>query len=295
VERIETTEMGKLAFLWEVIRKVWQAYWRDECLILSAAISFCAIFSVIPFLLLLFVFWGIFVGSSDMLYTQIVQFAKTLAPDISYEVLEDIKTVVEHRSALGWVGGLFLIWIFDVVFYSIAHAFDRIFGAGKRRRYYRMKIASFAALLMTCAVVYFFIQLAVLATAIRSTNFMIGGIDLSFYVAKSLSFPSLVYMFLILMFTVMFRIMPTTQVRLPFALLGGVLFVNLWYVAKIAFHWYVENIAVFNIIYGTLGTLIVVVLWIYYSANILLLSAECISVGQDLWEKRTLDKAGPEG
>jgi len=287
--------MRKLAFLWEVIRRVWQAYWRDECLILSAAISFCAIFSVIPFFFLLFVFWGIFVGSSDLLYTQIVQFARTLAPDIGYEVLEDIRTVVEHRSALGWVGVFFLIWIFDVVFYSIAHAFDRIFGAGKRRRYYRMKIASFAGLLMTCVVVYSFIQLAVLATAIRNTSLMVGGIDLSFYVAKSLSFSYLVYVFLIILFTVMFRIMPTTQIRFPFALVGGVIFVNLWYVAKIAFHWYVENIAVFNIVYGTLGTLIIVVLWIYYSANILLISAEFISVGQDLWEKRTLDKAGTGG
>ena len=287
--------MRRLILLWDVLRKIWSAYWRDECLILSAAISFCAIFSIIPFLFLLFVIWGVFVGSSDMLYAQIVQFARALAPDISQGVLEDIRTVVAHRSALGWVGIFFLFWIFDVVFYSIAHAFDRIFGAGKRRKYYRMKIASFSVVLLACAVLYFFIQLAVVATAIRNTNFGIGGVDLSFYVAKSLSFPSLVYVVLIMVFTLMFRVMPTVPVRFPFAVMGGVIFVNLWYLAKFAFHWYVENIAVFNIIYGTLGTLIVVVLWIYYSANILLISAECVSVIQSIWEKSKLDKAASEG
>ena len=50
-----------------------------------------------------------------------------------------------------------------------------------------------------------------------------------------------------------------------------------------------ERIAVFNIVYGPLGTLVVVVLWIYYSANILLISAECVARSQALWSGQALD------
>jgi membrane protein len=275
--------------LGKIVRAVWQSYWRHDCLILSAGISYFTIFSVIPFLFLLFVIWGFFAGSSDTLYQQIVQFAVTLVPEISQSVLDDIQTVVLQRGTLGWVGIFFLFWVFDLVFYFIVHAFDRIFGKGRRRRYYRMKIASFAILLFACAVAYLFVQLTVLATAIRTTHVVVLGFDLSYYVAESLSFSYWVYFFLIAVFTLMFWILPATQVRLPFALIGAVLFVNLWYLAKIAFHWYVKNIAVFNIIYGTLGTLVVVVLWIYYSANILLVSAECVARSQEIWGARTLD------
>ena len=37
---------------------------------------------------------------------------------------------------------------------------------------------------------------------------------------------------------------------------------------------------------GTLGTLVVIVLWIFYSANILLISAVCVSALQDRWDEK---------
>jgi membrane protein len=284
--------MKNMRLAQNVLRGVWDSYWRDECLILSAAVSFYAIFSIIPFVFLLFVIWGVLVGSSDLLYQQIVQFAKELMPDISPQILEDIRTVVAHRKALGWVGILFLVWVFDVVFYSIAHAFDRIFGRDWKRKYYKMKLFSFAALLFVGFVLYASVYLTFIATAIRNTGVMVFGFHLSHYVAGSLTFRSTIYFLLIGVFTALFLILPHKQIRLRYALFGGLLCVNLWYLAKIAFRWYLENIAVFNIVYGALGTLIVIVLWIFYYANILLISAECVAVIQNRWENRLKEREG---
>jgi membrane protein len=268
------------------IRNVWKAYWKDDCLILSAAISFYAIFSIIPFLFLLFVIWGFFAGSSHTLYGQIDQFARELVPRIPEEVMEDIRTVVEHRAALGGVGIFFLLWVFDAVFYSIAHAFDRIFDSGWKRRYYRMKLLSFATLMFVGFVLYASLYLTMFTSAIRDTGVTVLGMHLSQYLAESLSFRSMSYLLMIAVFTAMFLIVPHRKIRFRFALLGGFLCVNLWYIAKFAFRWYVSNIAVFNIVYGALGTLIVVVLWIFYSANILLISAEFVAVIQNRWDEK---------
>jgi membrane protein len=278
--------MQSLLFLRDMMKGLWSGYWEDDCLILSAAISFYAIFSVIPFLFLLFVIWGFFAGSSDTLYGQIAQFAMELVPRIPKEVLEDIRTVVEHRNALGGVGVFFLLWVFDAVFYSIAHSFDRIFGSGWKRRYYRMKLLSFSILLFVGLVLYASVYLTVFASAIRNTGVTILGIHLSRYLAESLSFRSMSYSLMIGVFTAMFLIVPNRKIRFRFGLLGGFICANLWYLAKFAFRWYVTNIAVFNIVYGALGTLIVVVLWIFYSANILLISAEFVSVLQDGWDEK---------
>lgn len=284
--KLGTVTTQSFRVLRDMVKKAWGGYWQDDCLILSAAISFYAIFSIIPFLLLLFVIWGFFVGSSDTLYGQIDQFAKELVPKIPREVMEDIQTVVVHRNALGGVGVFFLLWVFDAVFYSIAHSFDRIFGSGRKRRYYRMKLLSFAILLFVGLVLYASVHLTMFTSAIRDTGVTILGVHLSRYLADSLSFRSLSYFLMIGVFTAMFLIVPNRKIRFRFALLGGFICVNLWYLAKFAFRWYVTNIAVFNIIYGALGTLIVVVLWIFYSANILLFCAECVSVMQDGWDER---------
>ena len=278
--------MRILYLLGDTIKRVWRGYWKDDCLILSAAISFYAIFSFIPFLFLLFVILGLFVGSSSTLYGQIVQFAKELVPKIPPEVMEDIKTVVDHRNALGGVGIFFLLWVFDVAFYSLAHSFDRIFGRGWKRRYYRMKLLSFATLLFVGFVLYASVYLTMLASMIRNTGVTILGIHVSRYLAESLSFRSMSYFLLILASTAMFLIVPNRKIRIRYALLGGFACANLWYLAKFAFVWYVTNIAVFNIVYGALGTLVVVVLWIYYSANILLICAEWVAVMQDRWDEK---------
>lgn len=257
---------------------IWKAYWRDEVLILSAAVSFYAIFSVIPFLFLLFLLWGYLMGSSDALYGQIVQYAYALFPEIRSEILDDLKTVVEHRGALGWVGIGFLVWIFDAVFYSVAHAFDRIFGSESRRKYYRIKIFSFALLILAGLVLYASIHIAVLATMIRSSSARVFGVPVPRYLFGSLAFRAGVFLILVATFTVLFRIVPRVPVRLTVALAGGVLCAALWSLARVGFHWYVTRVAVFNVIYGTLGALVVLVLWIFYCANILLVCAECVAL-----------------
>lgn len=258
--------------------RVWKSYWRDEVLILSAAVSFYAIFSVIPFLFLLFLLWGYLMGSSDTLYGQIVQYAYALFPEIRPEILDDLRTVVEHRSALGWVGIGFLVWIFDAVFYSIAHSFDRIFGSESKRKYYRIKIFSFALLILAGLVLYASIHIAVLATMIQSSSARIFGMPVPQYLFGSLAFRAGVFLILVGTFTVLFRIVPRVPVRLPVALAGGVLCAALWSLARVGFHWYVTRVAVFNVIYGTLGALVVLVLWIFYCANILLVCAECVAL-----------------
>ena len=85
----------------DAIKKIWSGYWQDDCLILSAAVSFYAIFSVIPFVFLLFVIWGFFVGSSDTLYGQIDQFAKELVPKVPPEVMEDILDQIKIKKPDG--------------------------------------------------------------------------------------------------------------------------------------------------------------------------------------------------
>lgn len=286
---------GGLPNLVSTAGKIWRAYWRDEVLILSAAVSFYAIFSVIPFLFLLFLLWGYLMGSSDTLYGQIVQYANALFPEIRPEILDDLRAVVEHRSTLGWVGIGFLVWIFDAVFYSIAHAFDRIFGSESRRRYYRMKLFSFALLILVGLVLYASIHAAVLATIIRSSSVRIFGVRVPQYLFGSVGFRAGVFGILVGTFTVLFRVVPRVPVRFTVALAGGILCAVLWSLARVGFHWYVTRVAVFNVIYGTLGALVVLVLWIFYCANILLVCAECVALwnGNKDGKARELPGAAP--
>ena len=61
---------------------------------------------------------------------------------------------------------------------------------------------------------------------------------------------------------------------LPGALLGAFLYE----LGKAAFVFYVDNVAHLQAVYGSLSSVIVLLLWLYFSASVLLLGAELIAV-----------------
>jgi len=80
----------------------------------------------------------------------------------------------------------------------------------------------------------------------------------------------------------LFRFVPQTAPRwkalVPSALAGSLG----WELSKSLFVWYLETVAKLNVVYGSLGTVVALMLWAYLSAALLLLSAEvCVAV--DSW------------
>jgi membrane protein len=71
---------------------------------------------------------------------------------------------------------------------------------------------------------------------------------------------------------------PNTHVRSGAAVIGGLFGATLWEIAKHLFAWYIETVAHYNLIYGSLGTLVIGLIWVQYSASLLLLSAELAAV-----------------
>ena len=65
------------------------------------------------------------------------------------------------------------------------------------------------------------------------------------------------------------------------SIFGGVLFVILWLLAAKLFGLYLADLARFSLLYGSLAGLAIIVVWVFYSANILLLCAEFTRVLQE--------------
>jgi membrane protein len=69
-------------------------------------------------------------------------------------------------------------------------------------------------------------------------------------------------------------IIPNKKVHVISALQAALFAGLLWELAKHLFGWYVGNLAGYSIVYGSLSTLLVVVLWVYYSSAILIVGGE---------------------
>jgi membrane protein len=82
--------------------------------------------------------------------------------------------------------------------------------------------------------------------------------------------------FSIALFFLLYRFVPSCRIPTRRALGAAVLAAVLWEVAKQLFRWYVTTVGVYGQIYGPLGVLVALVMWIYYSAIVCVLGAEVI-------------------
>jgi membrane protein len=75
-------------------------------------------------------------------------------------------------------------------------------------------------------------------------------------------------------FSLIFKIIPNKRVHFKSALQAAFFTSLLWESAKHLFGWYVVHVVDYSMFYGSLGTLVIFVLWVYYSSMILVVGAE---------------------
>jgi membrane protein len=96
-----------------------------------------------------------------------------------------------------------------------------------------------------------------------------------------------------LTFALTYVLLPNTPVPWREALPGAALAAVLFEILKVGFAWYATNLATFNVVYGSLGTVIAAMLWIYLSAIVLLIGAEFATEFYRM-RHRELEVAGEE-
>ena len=240
---------------------------------LSAAITYYALFSLIPLTLAIMFIVGTFYEGSDALEARLSLAVNTLMP-VSQETVADIlDDVASSRAITGVLGILGLLWVSTTVFGAIRKGVNTVWGISQPRRFFHERLIDFgftagAGLLMVVPIVLT-AGVGVLGdftSALRTGN--VEGDRLTQLLLTALSpFISLT----VLMF--IYRFLPNTRVRFrdiwPTALLTALCFEG-W---KAVFLWYTSNYPVYDTVYGPVGALLALLTWIYISANILLVGA----------------------
>jgi membrane protein len=103
----------------------------------------------------------------------------------------------------------------------------------------------------------------------RFDPFLTLGPSLRFILKYIIPFFSTFWMCLLI-----YKIIPNRKIQFKTALQAAFFTSLLWEVAKQLFGWYVLHLGKFSMVYGSLGTLAIFFLWIYYSSGILLLGGE---------------------
>jgi len=261
--------------LWRYGKRISESYARHQGDLMAAALSFYALFSLIPLLLMAIAMLGGFVGSSAEARQQVKNVIQPYLPMSDSLIFDALAEIERGKGLLGLCGLIGLLVSASAIFTKLEIAFNTIWGVRTMRGWWQQRLAALGTALLTLTLLFSTIVLTSLLTFAQTVrvpglDMRAGQIPLLWQVLGYLIPPLLS----VLMFAVTYKIIPNRAIPWREAFAGGLFAGIAWELAKHLFTLYLAHFANYDRTYGSLGGVVILLMWIYYSAMILLFGAE---------------------
>lgn len=274
-----TNKVGKIIYL---VKQSFNEFIDDNGMSLSASLSYYTIFSLPPLLIIIISLSGFFFGKDAVNGELFGQINNLVGNDVALQIQEVIKNIsLSSSSAFPTVISIvFLLVGASTVFVEIQNSINYIWGIKAKPKKGLVKflknrlmsfsmIASLGFLMLVSLIVNS--AMDILSSSI-SSNFSEDFVYL-FYALNYI----LVFTIITLLFTLIFKTLPDGKVAFRDCLIGSSFTAVLFILGKFAIGFYLGKSTIESI-YGAAGSVILIMIWIYYSAIILFFGAEFTKV-----------------
>jgi membrane protein len=170
------------------------------------------------------------------------------------------------------VGGIGAIWAASGGIVSLMGALNTVYGVEEKRPFWKVRGI---ALLTTLATAVISIVSAVVAVATPPLAAKLGGPFPTLVTWLRLPLAGVLMMFL---WALLYFALPDVKQNFKFITPGSVVGVVIWLLASWGFSVYVANFGSYDANYGAIGGVIVMLMWMWISAQVILLGAEINSI-----------------
>lgn len=249
----------------------------DEMSTYASALAYQMLFSLFPFLLFLIALIG-FLHLPDFFSWLRLQSELVLPPQALEQVNPVIDQLQQSKGGLLSVGIVIALWTASagvrLMMSAMNAAYDVVEGrpAWKRFPLSIIYTVGIAGMLLAAA--------ALMVTGPQVMGWLAGQIGMEEFIVTLwtvLRWPSIIILLMVSV-ALIYYVMPDVKQEFRFITPGSVLAVLVWIIASLGFGYYVRTFADYNAMYGSIGAIIVLLLYFYISAAVLLLGAEMNAV-----------------
>lgn len=250
--------------------RYWQVITKNELMALGGQVTFYIILSFFPFLIVILTLAG-YLNLSDQQLFRDFQF---LVPEESYRIVEKvINEILSSRSptllSFGMLGAL---WASLNGINALMRGISKSYNIEENRSFLRFKLIALIFLIIILLAIFSSFVVLVLGEILGNLIFSyFGGDGLFTYIWNKLR---LIILFCFLIVTFVILNLMATGFRYSALLMfpGSLLAAAGWIVISLGFSFYVRHFSNYSLTYGSIGGIIILLLWIYWSSEILLLS-----------------------
>jgi len=263
--------------VWRLLKAVGKAIWADNILTIAAAVAYNFFFSIFPLLLFAAPLLAL-VGNKQQVFNWILDQLAGSVPPAAYTLLKGVAhDIVFAPNAPGLVsiGAVLTAYSASNIFGSLMGALNIAYHVkNDRRAWWKQRLIQLGMVVIAGGLMAF-------AAAV-----MLGGPNIVDTVARFthlngiakwgwmvLQYP-LAFALLVAAFWLMYYILPDFPQHKRQILVGAIIAAALWIIATTLFRLYVINFTTFNKAYGTVGAVLLLLSWMYYSMVVVLAGGE---------------------
>lgn len=262
----------------KILKETFSAFMNDKGLKLSASLAYYTIFSLAPMLIVLLSIGGIFYGQDALQGKVFSQINDFIGNDAAAQIQTTLqKLQLSGKSALAATTGVITLIIgASGIFVEIQDSINQIWRvkAVPKKGWLKLVINRILSLSMIASLGF----ILIVSLLINSLVLVFSDVLVRFLPDFTLIFIdalNLAITFLVLMtlFGIIYKVLPDVEIKWKQIRAGAFFTALLFMLGKYLIGLYIQYAAVGDI-YGAAGTVVVIAVWVYYSAAILFFGAE---------------------
>jgi membrane protein len=267
----------------DYVVKVYKKFVAEDVTTNAAQVAFYFIFALFPLLLVLLNIIGIFLGAADGVRDELFAYLQQVVPSSAIKLIKETITELTAEGGGGKLtfGLLLALWSASAGVDNIRIALNDVYDLEETRPWWKYKLMS---LLLTLGIaMLIFLALGVIFYGGQFLNVLFSPLGFqidSYYILTAFSIV-VVGIALILSFALLYNFAPNHD---PFEWHwispGAITAIVLWIVLSLGFRVYLHYFDSYSKTYGSVGAIIVLLLWLYLTAMVILIGGIVNAVGE---------------
>ncbi len=274
----------------QLIIRTFLKWQQDECWEMGAALAYYGIFSLFPLLLVILSIVGFLLGADTNVYNQLLSLAQNTLPPAAYNlVINTLRHLNRSSIGAGLVGFFLLLFTASNFFDALNRYVNKIWQVRSKQQsdnnlikialnFLKKKLSAFGIVLGISVLILLSlltdIAILIILKIVNNLNRWNGLIKIdTLLLIRSLEVIT-ISLLVIFVFTVLFKILPSTQVALGDVWLGALITTSLFMLLNYLVSNSIVQIGSQFLSYGVVGSVMILLLWIFLSCQIFLFGCE---------------------